>query len=74
MVAREDILTLSLKEPTGGARQALQRALGRGVRVGHMQIRVDIDRDADNWLEESLTMMEQVRAFRDRLLSLPAPV
>ena len=74
VVAREDTLTLSLKEPTGGARQALQRALGRGVRVGHMQIRVDIDRDADNWLEESLTVIEQVRSFRDRLLSLPAPV
>ena len=74
VVAREDTLTLALKEPTGGARQALQRALGRGVRVGHMQIRVDIDRDADNWLDETLEVMEQVRAFRDRLLSLPAPV
>ena len=74
VVAREDTLTLTLKEPTGGARQALQRALGRGVRVGHMQIRVDIDRDADNWLEETLEVMGQVRAFRDRLLSLPVPV
>ena len=74
VVAREDTLTLTLKEPTGGARQALQRALGRGVRVGHMQIRVDIDRDADNWLEETLEVMEQVRTFRDRLLSLSVPV
>ncbi len=74
VVAMEDTLTLTLKEPTGGARNALQRALGRGVRVGHMQIRVDIDRDADNWLEESLGVMGQVRLFRDRMLSLSAPV
>ena len=74
VVTREDTLTLTLKEPTGGARQALQRALGRGVRVGHMQIRVDIDRDADNWLDESLEVIEQVRLFRDRLLSLSVPV
>ncbi len=74
VVAMEDTLTLTLKEPTGGARNALQRALGRGVRVGHMQVRVDIDRDADNWLEESLAVMEQVRLFRDRMLSLSAPV
>ena len=39
-----------------------------------MQIRVDIDRDADNWLEETLEVMEQVRTFRDRLLSLSVPV
>ena len=70
VVAKEDTLTLTLKEATGGARQALQSALGRGVRVGHMQIRVDIDRDADDWLEESLAVMEQVKLFRDRLLSM----
>ena len=67
---REDTLILALSEPTGGARQALQRALGRGVHVGHLQIRVDIDRDEDDWLEESLGVMEQVKVFRDRLLSL----
>ncbi len=70
VVAREDTLTLTLKEATGGARQALQRSLGRGVHVGHMQIRVDIDRDADDWLEESLAVMEQVKVFRDRMLSM----
>ena len=73
VVAGEETLTLSLTEPTGGARQALQRALGRGVRVGHMQIRVDIDREADNWLDESLAVMEQVKLFRDRLLSISVP-
>ena len=35
-----------------------------------MQIRVDIDRDADDWLEESLAVMEQVKMFRDRMLSM----
>ena len=70
VVVREDTLILALSEPTGGARQALQRALGRGVHVGHLQIRVDIDRDEDDWLEESLGVMEQIKVFRDRLLSM----
>ena len=38
-----------------------------------MQIRVDIDREADNWLDESLAVMEQVKLFRDRLLSISVP-
>ena len=79
VVITENRATLNLKEPTGGARSALQRALGRGVNVGHMQIRVDIDRDEKDWVEELSAVFDQILMFRERLIamataSMPEPV
>ena len=68
VVAAEDVLVLSLKDSTGGARRALQNALGRGARVGHMQIRMDIDREEDVWLEESKEVLSRLKQFRQRML------
>ena len=62
--------TLNLKEPTGGARTALQKALGRGVTVGHMQIRVDIDRDEPDWIEELTAVFDGMLIFRERLIAM----
>jgi transcription-repair coupling factor (superfamily II helicase) len=66
----ETRVTLNLKEPTGGARTALQKALGRGVTVGHMQIRVDIDRDEPDWVEELTAVFEGMLIFRERLIAM----
>ncbi len=59
--------TMSLKRPTGGAREPLQRQLGRGVDVGHMQIRVDIDRDDPDWIDELMAVIEQIKMFQERM-------
>lgn len=66
----ESRATLNLKEPTGGARSALQKALGRGVDVGHMQIRVEIDRDEPDWVEELSAVFDQMLMFRERLIAM----
>ena len=66
----EERATLNLKEPTGGARSALQKWLGRGVTVGHMQIRVDIDREEPDWIEELSAVFEQILLFRERLIAM----
>ncbi len=66
----ESRATLNLKEPTGGARSALQKWLGRGVNVGHMQIRVDIDREDPDWIEELSALFEQILQFRERLIAM----
>jgi len=79
---------LALKESTGGARAALQRELGRGsptlrqaqdsagsghgVDVGHMQVRVEIDREDDEWVDEVLAVLGMLGAFRDRMLEMLA--
>ncbi|MFW6174493.1 MAG: transcription-repair coupling factor, partial [Chloroflexota bacterium] len=68
VVAKDSRATLSLREPTGGARQPLQKILGRGVNVGHMQIRMEIDREDPDWQEELVWVLEQVRDFRQRFL------
>ena len=66
----ESRATLNLKEPTGGARSALQKALGRGVDVGHMQIRVEIDREEPDWVEELSALFDQMLMFRERLIAM----
>ena len=68
--SRPDRLTLNFKDPTGGARTALQKTLGRGITVGNMQIRMDIDRDDDDWQEELLWVLQNVVEFRERALKM----
>lgn len=70
VVIAEDRATLNLREPTGGARSALQKWLGRGVNVGHMQIRVEIDRELPDWVEELSALFEQILMFRERLIAM----
>ena len=72
VVATDERATLSLDEPTGGARAALQKALGRGVTVGHMQIRLEIDRDDPEWREELTWTIEELGRFRQQYLSVLA--
>lgn len=66
--AKETRATLTLKEPTGGARAPLQKQLGSGVDVGYMQIRVEIDRDDPEWIDELMAVMEQVKMFQERMI------
>jgi transcription-repair coupling factor (superfamily II helicase) len=68
--ARESRATLTLQEPTGGARAPLQKQLGTGVDVGHMQIRVDIDRDDPEWVDEVMAVIDQVVMFRERMIQM----
>ena len=68
--ANETRATLSLKNPTGGARAPLQKTLGLGVDVGHMQIRVELDRDDNDWIDELMAVIEQVKMFQDRMIQM----
>ena len=62
-------LVLKLREETGGARTALQRALGRGVRVGHTQIRLDTTVISQNqdWEAALTSLIDNIAAFRQRV-------
>jgi transcription-repair coupling factor (superfamily II helicase) len=68
--AKEFRAVMSLKQPTGGAREPLQKQLGIGVDVGHMQIRVDIDRDDPEWIDELMAVIEQIKMFRERMMQM----
>jgi transcription-repair coupling factor (superfamily II helicase) len=70
VTANETRATMSLKQPTGGARAPLQKTLGLGVDVGHMQIRVELDRDDPEWIDELMAVMEQVKIFQERMIQM----
>jgi transcription-repair coupling factor (superfamily II helicase) len=72
VVATDERVTFSLDEPTGGARAVLQKALGRGITVGHMQIRLEIDRDDPEWRVELTWTLEELGRFRQQFLSVLA--
>ena len=54
---------MRLREPAGGARLALERALGRGVRVGHQQMHLPTQGDAP-WGQALLEVLEGVERFQ----------
>ena len=67
-VYRDDkYVVLKLIEETGGARSALQRALGRSVRVGLSQIRLDLAAISQDWELALVSIVEGIAAFRKRL-------
>ena len=70
VAANETRATLTLRQPTGGAREPLQKQLGLGVDVGHMQIRVELDRDDPEWIDELMAVIEQVKMFQERMIQM----
>ena len=56
-------VTMRLREPAGGARLALERALGRGVRVGHQQVHLPTQGDAP-WGQALLEVLEGLERFQ----------
>ncbi|MEE8363050.1 MAG: TRCF domain-containing protein, partial [Dehalococcoidia bacterium] len=72
VVAVEARVTLALREPTGGARAPMQKILGLGVTVGQMQVRIEIDRDDEEWRAELIWTLEQIAEFQQRFLGVLA--
>ncbi|MBI2965774.1 MAG: transcription-repair coupling factor [Chloroflexi bacterium] len=72
VTAQQDRLTIALKEPIGDARAALQRVIGRLADVGHMQIRLEIDREDDEWMDRLESVLDEVAGFRQKMLQMLA--
>ncbi|MBI2872608.1 MAG: transcription-repair coupling factor [Chloroflexi bacterium] len=65
---RDGQLTLRLSQPAGGARGALERALGHGARVGNQQVRLPAaDGVEPPWGQVVLEVLDRLAAFRERL-------
>jgi transcription-repair coupling factor (superfamily II helicase) len=62
-----DAITLALRNPVGGARVALQRALGPSVSVGNHQLHLPARPLGDQWLSRLKRVMERLQVFRERL-------
>ncbi|MBQ11559.1 MAG: transcription-repair coupling factor [Planctomyces sp.] len=70
ILQNSDGFALHLKTPVGGAKIALQRALGPSVNVGNQQINLPARNMGDEWLPRLTRMVGRFRAFQDRLQSL----
>ena len=70
ILQNSDGFALHLKTPVGGAKIALQRALGPSVNVGNQQINMPARNMGDEWLPRLTRMVGRFRAFQDRLQSL----
>jgi len=70
ILQNSDGFALHLKTPVGGAKIALQQALGPLVNVGNQQINMPARTMGDEWLPRLTRMVGRFRAFQDRLQSL----
>ncbi|MBM3924422.1 MAG: transcription-repair coupling factor [SAR202 cluster bacterium] len=66
-----DAIILNLKEPVGGARLPLEKALGSWAKVGNMQVRLDKHLMGPQWQKGLLTILKAMKAFQYRLAALP---
>ena len=60
-------MVLRLKDEVGGARRALERALGPSVEIGNAQIRLLLEGLADGWEEPLLGTVTKLSDFMERL-------
>ncbi len=70
IIAKDAMIVLALREPTGGARIPLQAQLGEHVTVGHMQLRVAIEKDDPKRLRTLFVVLSQLSNFRARVLKM----
>ena len=66
VIRRGDEVTIRLREPAGGARVPLERALGHGAHVGNQQIRLGADGETP-WGQALLEVLERLAAFREQV-------
>ena len=62
-------VVVRLQDQVGGARRALQRALGRGVEVGNARLRLGPDSTGDEWEEHLTATIDNLAAFRQSVMS-----
>ncbi len=73
VIRRGGEVTIKLREPTGGARLPLARALGHDVQVGHQQIRLAADGETP-WGQALLEVLERLAAFREQMADQVASI
>ena len=72
IVQKGATVTFTLQDEVGGARLALEKALGPQVRVGNTQVHVGVRQAGDDWKEGLATILERLMAFREQLQTVAA--
>ena len=71
VVRKRGSIDLKLVDEAGGARLALQRAVGNGVTVGNQQVHLPESADTP-WAQSLLEVLAGIEAFRQRMPEVEA--
>ncbi len=70
VVRSGDVIVVALREPVGGAKLPLQRALGPSVNVGNQQMTLATRQLGLQWLTRLTRVLERLQAFQERVRDL----
>ena len=72
LIRSSEAIVLTLRNPVGGAKAPLQRALGPAAQVGHAQIQMPLRPLGDQWLARLTRTLERMQVFMDNMRQLAA--
>ena len=74
VIRNSESIVITLRNPVGGAKSPLQRALGPSAQVGNAQIQIPLRPLGDQWLSRLTRTLERLQVFTDnmRLLATDA--
>ena len=72
VIRSSESIVISLRNPVGGAKAPLQRALGPAAQVGNARIQMPLRPLGDQWLARLTRTLERIQVFMDNMRQLAA--
>jgi len=72
VIRNSESIVITLRNPVGGAKAPLQRALGPLAQVGNAQIQMPLRPLGDQWLSRLTRTLERLQVFTDNMRQLAA--
>ena len=72
VIRNSESIVITLRNPVGGAKAPLQRALGPSAQVGNAQIQMPLRPLGDQWLSRLTRTLERLQVFTDNMRHLAA--
>ena len=72
VIRNSESIVITLRDPVGGAKAPLQRALGPSAQVGNAQIQMPLRSLGDQWLSRLTRTLERLQVFIDNMRQLAA--
>ena len=70
VIRNSESIVITLRNPVGGAKAPLQRALGPSAQVGNSQIQMPLRPLGDQWLSRLTRTLERLLVFTDNMRQL----
>ena len=72
VIRNSESIVITLRNPVGGAKAPLQRALGPSAQVGNSQIQMPLRPLGDQWLSRLTRTLERLQVFTDNMRQIAA--